>query len=96
MDLCRCCFASAAAALLLQAFLIDGLESQSQARVGSALQVFFNLEELNRVRQGCRESKDNTLCGQLMLSSSAGRTESNVHHPGCSTELQHARCLMRH
>ena len=34
---------------MLQAFLIDGMESQSQAKVGSALQVFFNLEELNRV-----------------------------------------------
>lgn len=33
-----------------QAFLIDGMESQSQAKVGSALQVFFNLEALNRVR----------------------------------------------
>jgi hypothetical protein len=34
-----------------QAFLIDGMESQSQAKVGSALQVFFNLEALNRVRR---------------------------------------------
>jgi hypothetical protein len=34
-----------------QAFLIDGMESQSQAKVGSALQVFFNLEELNKVSQ---------------------------------------------
>jgi hypothetical protein len=33
-----------------QAHLIDGLESQSQAKVGSALQVFYNLDELNRVR----------------------------------------------
>lgn len=38
-----------------QAFLIDGMESQSQAKVGSALQVFFNLEELNRVSERERE-----------------------------------------
>jgi hypothetical protein len=38
---------------VVQAFLIDGMESQSQAKVGSALQVFFNLDALNRVRT-CR------------------------------------------
>jgi hypothetical protein len=27
------------------------MESQSQAKVGDALQVFFNLEELNKVRR---------------------------------------------
>jgi hypothetical protein len=32
-----------------QAFLIDGMESLSQAKVGSALQVFFNLEQLQQV-----------------------------------------------
>lgn len=31
---------------MLQAFLIDGMESLSQAKVGSALQVFFNLDQL--------------------------------------------------
>eukprot|EP00775_Hariotina_reticulata_P013433 gene13433-13561_t len=31
-----------------QAFLIDGMESQSQAKVGGALQVFFNLEQLQQ------------------------------------------------
>lgn len=31
---------------LVQAFLIDGMESLSQAKVGSALQVFFNLDQL--------------------------------------------------
>ncbi|KAF8065824.1 COG5 [Scenedesmus sp. PABB004] len=31
-----------------QAFLIDGMESLSQAKVGSALQVFFNLEQLHQ------------------------------------------------
>jgi hypothetical protein len=31
------------------------MESQSQAKVGSALQVFFNLEELNKVRGGFRD-----------------------------------------
>jgi hypothetical protein len=30
--------------------LQDGMETLSQARVGSALQVFFNLEELQQVR----------------------------------------------
>jgi hypothetical protein len=37
--------------ILHQAFLIDGMESLSQAKVGSALQVFFNLEQLQQVRQ---------------------------------------------
>lgn len=34
----------------LQAALNEGMESMSQAKVGSALQVFFNLEQLNQVR----------------------------------------------
>lgn len=38
--------------LLLQAALQDGMESMSQAKVGSALQVYFNLEELQQVG-GC-------------------------------------------
>lgn len=33
---------------MLQAFLIDGMESLSQAKVGSALQVFFNLDQLQQ------------------------------------------------
>ena len=33
----------------LQAALIEGMESYSQAKVGSALQVFFNLEMLQQV-----------------------------------------------
>jgi hypothetical protein len=65
--------------LLLQAFLIDGLESQSQARVGSALQVFFNLEELNRVREGGggtrRVKAINILCGQSSSSTQADRID---------------------
>lgn len=35
----------------LQAALVEGMESLSQAKVGSALQVFFNLDELQLV--GC-------------------------------------------
>eukprot|EP00879_Flechtneria_rotunda_P024949 GHRR01026476.1.p1 GENE.GHRR01026476.1~~GHRR01026476.1.p1 ORF type:complete len:481 (+),score=194.62 GHRR01026476.1:205-1647(+) len=35
-----------------QAFLIDGMESLSQAKVGSALQVFFNLEQLQQAVDG--------------------------------------------
>eukprot|EP00882_Tetradesmus_deserticola_P007650 GHRQ01008055.1.p1 GENE.GHRQ01008055.1~~GHRQ01008055.1.p1 ORF type:complete len:346 (+),score=149.68 GHRQ01008055.1:185-1222(+) len=44
-------FLQAAAAQIqdqAQAFLIDGMESLSQAKVGSALQVFFNLEQLHQ------------------------------------------------
>ncbi|WIA17060.1 hypothetical protein OEZ85_013963 [Tetradesmus obliquus] len=44
-------FLQAAAAQIqdqAQAFLIDGMESLSQAKVGSALQVFFNLEQLQQ------------------------------------------------
>lgn len=32
-----------------QAALVDGMATMSQAKVGSALQVFFNLEELSQV-----------------------------------------------
>lgn len=56
-SLCCCPFSAlhvhlySAAALLYykKAFLIDGMESLSQAKVGSALQVFFNLEQLQQV-----------------------------------------------
>ena len=34
---------------MVQESLVDGMESMSQAKVGSALQVFFNLEELQQV-----------------------------------------------
>lgn len=34
----------------VQEALVEGVESLSQAKVGSALQVFFNLEELQQVR----------------------------------------------
>jgi hypothetical protein len=57
-----------------QAFLIDGLESQSQARVGSALQVFFNLEGLNRVSLLLYCPRSNPVCsrgrGRELLTSS--------------------------
>jgi hypothetical protein len=36
--------------LRLQEALSRGLESLSQAEVGSALQIFFNLQELSQVR----------------------------------------------
>ena len=39
----------------LQAALLQGLETLSQADVGSALQVYFNLDELNEVgRRACQ------------------------------------------
>ena len=34
---------------MAQESLVDGMDSMSQAKVGSALQVFFNLEELQQV-----------------------------------------------
>lgn len=37
-----------------QAALAEGMESLSQAKVGSALQVLFNLEELKQVGGGGR------------------------------------------
>jgi hypothetical protein len=57
--------------LWLQAFLIDGMESLSQAKVGSALQVFFNLEQLQQVRRCCsnatRCTRQQTLAAPAVL-----------------------------
>jgi hypothetical protein len=61
--------------LWLQAFLIDGMESLSQAKVGSALQVFFNLEELQQVSWCCsnapRCTRQQTLAAPAVLQDSA-------------------------
>jgi hypothetical protein len=55
-----------------QAFLIDGMESLSQAKVGSALQVFFNLEQLQQVSQCCSRPYSNaTRCARQQMRGSS-------------------------
>lgn len=48
----RCCLLSLP---WLQVALLEGMESLNQAKVGSALQVFYNLEELPQVSAAGQE-----------------------------------------
>lgn len=68
--------------MCVQAMLTEGMESMSQAKVGSALQIYFNLEELIEV-----ESR-HTRTGQ--------HTHRRTRHPHCAartlTTLVHWRC----
>lgn len=50
-----------------QAALVEGVESLSQAKVGSALQVIFNLEELQQVREQRRRRRRQQLLLLLLL-----------------------------